>query len=461
MKKALRIGCLLLALIMLVTAFAGCGKKDGNGDDKGGSTELTGASLKWADMFGEEYVSERAAYEKDHPPYQVPEELKGTTVKFATWIDHTTTEAKYAMQNFEKVTGIKVEWVQTPQGSYFDKIATAVASGTAPDVYVENNEFFPNTLKVSKPLDEVKSIDMNDPIWDKGYFDFTTFGGHTYQLNARNSLWQTVNLLFYNKKAFDENGIKTPQDYIDEDNWTVESMTQIMRDFKALNATNAGGYIAPYILAQTYGSEIVYLKDGKFVSGLGDAALEKAFKYYLSGLKEGIMNGSQASMLKGTSAFYSVDSFGLKPTGYFKGVESDVLGFAPMPPETVGGDFRVPSHYRAYGIVSAAQNPEGAGYFLRYFLDPYNYNWDEAFLNEEAKEFYLKECANIDFNKKAFGFQFAVTTLLGYSGHDDTRKWDYALMRTSEAQLLTTMQSISSEVNAGVDKANEVLAGLK
>ena len=123
MKKSIRLTAFLLALILIMTAFSGCAGGESGGDDEP-TIELTGAQQKWVSMFGEKYVTERAAYEKEHNPYNVPEELKGTTVKFATWIDHNTTEAKYPMSTFEKVTGIKVEWVDIPSETYVDKLAS-------------------------------------------------------------------------------------------------------------------------------------------------------------------------------------------------------------------------------------------------------------------------------------------------------------------------------------------------
>ena len=117
--------------------------KNNSSSNKGGTSSSTAvedtlatgnAKQKKINLFGKSYVNEREAYEAKNPPYKVPNNLKGTTVKFATWIDHTTTEAKYPMANFEKATGIKVEWTQIPQKDYYSKLVTMVASYTAPDV---------------------------------------------------------------------------------------------------------------------------------------------------------------------------------------------------------------------------------------------------------------------------------------------------------------------------------------
>ena len=456
--KLKKILALVMAGALMVTAVTGCG---GSGDtdkdsEKGGS--VSAEDKKWADLFGEEYVKAREEYEAEHNPYDVPEELKGTTVKFATWIDHTTTEAAWIMENFEKDTGIKVEWVQVPQSTYYQQLSQMVAAGEAPDVYVENSEFFPMTLQLSKPLDEVSSIDLNDPIWDTDYADYTTVGNHYYQLNAKNSVWQSCNLVYYNKKAMEENGIMTPQDYIDAGEWTWDNMLNIMREFNALGENYKGGSIQADMLAASLGTSIFYLKDGRFVSGLNDPNLATAYKMYLQAYGEGLLDANASTnLIKGTVGLVMLDGHGLKQTGYFKGIDDDVLGFAPVP-EKEGAECYDTGRYRAYGILSGSKNAEAAGYFLRYFLDPYNYKWDDTtFVSEDAVDFYVEYVGSKKFSDKVCSLDICGAALLGYSGWDDCSVWRYALMRTSEDQLATKMQSISGEVDTAVNKANAIL----
>lgn len=466
MKKSL-ISVLLVCTLTFMTLLSGCGggNKDSKQSGKDGINriELTGDAAEMAELFGQDYVLERAKWEKENNPYNIPENLRGTTVKLATWIDHTTDDAKYAMANFEKDTGIKIEWVEIPQGGYFEKLASAVASGDAPDVFVDNNTEFPMILQIAKPLDTVSSINVNDPIWNSDVIKRTTFGNHFYEINTRNSLWDSANhLVYYNKKAFEENGILTPQDYIDKGEWTIDNMINIMREFKALGDTYAGGNITPRILAASMGSGICYLKNNRFVNGLNDEGLSVAYKAYLTTQEEGLsQGGSAAAMLKGTAGIYITDAYGLKKTGYFKGIADDVLGFAPVP--TVDGKEAkyTSAAWRNYGILKGSKNPEGAGYFLRYFLDPYNYKLDDCFLNEEARDYYYKSATKIGNSEKVFSFDTSLVTLIGYpSDHNGLNTWNYTLMRTSKAQFVTTAARISNEVDTAVAKANAILDSL-
>lgn len=453
--KLRKIVAMMLVAVLTVST-VGCGGSDKETEKDTDQTST--ANEGWADLFGEEYVKAREEYEAEHNPYDVPEELKGTTVKFATWIDHTTTEAAWIMENFEKDTGIKVEWVEIPQATYFQQLSQMVASGDSPDVYVENSEVFPMTLQISKPLDEVSTIDLEDPIWDKGYAEYSTAGNHYYQLNTKNSIWSSCDVVYYNKKAMEENGIMTPQDYIDAGEWTWDNMLNIMREYNALGDNYKGGALTTDMLSCSLGTSIVYKKDGRFVSGLNDEALATAYKTFLQASDEGLFDAhASLNMIKGTVGIYTTDGYGLKKTGYFKGIDEDVLGFAPMPTKE-GAENYSTGRYRAYGILSGSKNAEAAGIFLRYFLDPYHYKWDNtSFVSDAARDYFVENVCNTEFKDRVCSMDVCAASLLGYSGWDECSVWRYKLMRTSVDQLNTTMQSISGEVDTAVNKANAIL----
>ena len=412
------------------------------------------------DLFGESYVKEREAYEAKHAPYQVPDSLKGTTVKFATWIDHTTTEAKYPMANFEKATGIKVEWMQVPQSGYYEKLVGMVASGTGPDVILENNSSMPMIFEICQPLNKISSIDMNDPIWDQGYFNYSKINGNVYHCNVRNSVWQTGYILFYNKKVLSENGITTPADYIKAGTWNWSNLVKMVSDFKSLNSSYQGLAMDTVQYANASGTGFLMMQNGKFTTGIQTKEFTAACQALYDLKDKNLYGGSQAGVMKGTCAGYVVDSYGLKTTGYFKGVKSNVLGFAPVPNPT-GGEQYYPSHYRAYAVCKGAKNAEGAGYFLRYFLDPYNYNWDDIFLSKDAQKAYLNYCSDAPFDKKVFDYATCRIAFIGNdkeNGWESTHYWDTTINRGVAAQLSTYINQISGEINTSINKANEILA---
>ena len=112
--------------------------------------------------------------------------------------------------------------------------------------------------------------------------------------------------------------------------------------------------------------------------------------------------------------------------------------------------------YRSYGICRGAKNPEGAGYFLRYYLDPLNYDYDEAFINEAARDFYLTQVSEVDAKDKTFDFTKASASLIGYDG----QTWINKIQDSTGDQYTVTLQSISNEVTAAVKAANDKIAAV-
>ena len=311
MKNLKRVFCLILAVAMLVTLLSACGEKD-----KGGTTTLKN-ELFDEGYLDEDWLAEREKYEKDHPPYNVDEKLKGSKIVFATWIDPMTDESAYSWSTFEEKTGIKPEFILVGQGEYNTKIASLIASDEAPDIFMENMDTFPTSLNLVQPLNKISTIDLNDPIWDKSMSEFGTFGGNTYFTNTKYTIWSGGDLVYYNKKALEDNGILTPQDYIDAGEWTLENLFKIAREFKSVNPAHGGVGLEWRYLAAASGSALAQIKDGKFVSGINDASMMDALRMYYIGRDECLTAANaNKGLMAGTNAFVIVGAFGLKKTGY-------------------------------------------------------------------------------------------------------------------------------------------------
>ena len=254
----------------------------------------------------------------------------------------------------------------------------------------------------------------------------------------------------------EEYGILTPQDYIDAGEWTLENLFKIAREFKRVNPAHGGVGLEWRYLAAASGSALAQIKDGKFVSGINDASMMDALRMYYIGRDEGLTaTNANKGLMAGTNAFVIVGSYGLKKTGYYKGMKDpENLGFAPIP--SIDGKSENTFYsaiYRSYGICRGAKNPEGAGYFLRYYLDPLNYDYDEAFISEDARDFYLEYVSAVDAKDKVFDFTTSVANAIGYKGSD----WRNSLQNSNGDQYTVALQTISNEVQAGVNAANKLI----
>lgn len=128
----------------------------------------------------------------------------------------------------EKHPNIEVELIYVPDwGAYNNKIATAIASNTAPDVVALDVTMTGNFLRKNALLDLSDYIN-NDPEFQKIKEDIfpatlwhpITAGDKIYGIPA----WQNPDVMYYNKNHFDEAGIPYPDASWDYDRFVKEAM---------------------------------------------------------------------------------------------------------------------------------------------------------------------------------------------------------------------------------------------
>ncbi len=370
---------LCVAMLLSVACLAGCGDKDGGGKVDGSSN--TNATNE-EDFF-----------------LDVPSELRGTTVQFATWIDHTATDTAICLQGFEEATGMKAELVAVNESDYIQKVTSLIASDQAPDVIVENGSF-PKTLNILMPLEvETTGMDVKDPFWNQGIVERFTIGDYPYLVNSVKSSWDIVGAMtYYNKTILEENGITTPHELMEQNNWNVDSMWTLMEQIKgACGFTRPGASITFEDWLGAYGGAQVRwdTKTDKFVTGLKEEKTKAAIEYMMRAQDAGlakIIENHDDDIAKGAIALEICGAYGLrKSPGWFYTMDIDDLGFAPLPKiNKDDADYPYTAHIRAYGISKGSKNPKGAAYFLRYFLNEDHYDVNQIFKNEEAKKMYLE-----------------------------------------------------------------------
>jgi len=178
-KKALKVLCIMMAVLFAMTMLAGCG----NADKSNGGAD-SGKSAK---------SNEKA------------------TIKFASWAqrgDNKDVDWIYAFER--KYPNITVDYVAVTEGDYSEKLNSMIAAGTAPDVilawecdiarFAKNGHIDPldNYIKNTKAF----SIDELAP----------SLAGFNKTLGAAYGLpWcMAVEILYYNKDMFDAAKVPYP-----------------------------------------------------------------------------------------------------------------------------------------------------------------------------------------------------------------------------------------------------------
>lgn len=442
-KKNQWIAALLAALLCLpLAACDGTGKEPTESGKKGDNSSGSPVSDKEAEYFD-----------------NVPVELDGTTVKFATWIDHKSNESAMVLSDFTDLTGINVELTRIAQTEYVSKMSSLVASGDSPDVVVCNGEW-PRLLPVMQPLDDT-ILDASDPFWDQGVVKTYTVGGRPYLVNVEQGPWDMGSgCVYYNKRIFEDNGITTPDLYVHEKRWTLDNFYKAARELKNAIGCGVGIDTETYLYAYADGFVEWDAEAGEFKSGINDPAFLSAWQRMAeardAGYAEVTSGGSRWMFEQQKMGMLLSGGYGLRKTGWFQ--EHDIkwedLGYVPLPTDADGKQVYGAQSDRGYGICKGAKNPDGAAYFLRYFLNGDHYDEDELYKNAECAKLYHELQKNKDTSK--FGCSYAVFSI--FSNDSDPMYGVFPdLKDCTAAQIPTVLATKANTFNSCIERANTIL----
>jgi multiple sugar transport system substrate-binding protein len=304
---------------------------------------------------------------------------KKADLRFMYWGDITEIRIINEMVGqFEKDTGLTVSAERVPAGPpYMEKVLTQFAGGAAPDVlFVESGNFMEFAQK--GVLEDLTPFLENEKNFKKSDFypqiiDRFTEGKNLYVLPRDIAPICTV---YYNKKAFDEAGIKYP-----EDGWTWDDMVAAGKKLVKKDASGRVtrfGYVDDWPIWEAFvfsnGGRIVddVKNPKKFLMDSKEAIDGIQFRADLM-LKSGIMPspsqmtamggmGSADMFISGRAAmFYS----GIWKTPGFRAIKNfewDVVMF----PRGPRGGRGFPSGGSGYAIVKSAKNKEAAWKLITY-----------------------------------------------------------------------------------------------
>ncbi len=466
---------LVLSLVMCLTlgACGGTGSADTSGsnesdsfDDLGGDIDFDGTVSGGEDGSADGgnaggFEGEISQSGRQDVFKNIPKKLKGTTVTFAHWGDEGGAEYVKVAKAFTKLTGINVKWQIYDQTTYEADIAKQIVAGKGPDIIILNDKI-PQIYEVAAELPKI--FNVNDGFWDPRVTEQTKFKGKSYFVNSFYSPYvPTAGIVVYSKKIFNDNGLKSPVDYINEGNWTWETFKQCMLDADKIGYY--GGVLDPYLMSLTMGPGFISYdaKTGKMSANKNNEAMLKSLKFYADCRAEGLVgNYLIAQYPAGNIAMLTTDAYAIKKNGYLKDMSASDFGAVRMPDSFEGK----PCNYggvglRAYGIAKNAKNPDGAYYFLRYFLDVDNCNKDASiFGNKEMQKFYSETVL------KAYRENNLKMSVLGGPLTMIDLNWTHSeifkeLRRQSSEQMAVELEKIMNTFQNAVDESNKRLDSYK
>ena len=192
-KRVVKLICLVLISMMMGTAFIACGPGDGKSASNAGETAA---------------AAKPASTEAVDVPAQTPD-LKGTKVTF--WNGFTASDGDILREIFDKFNqtndrGIEVQMDIMPWANMLEKLAPALATGTAPTIILLGSDAIPEYASTGGliELDDFwLSSGLNQSIYAQNVQDTFKFKGKTFGIPMQyNTMY-----LYWNKDLFTKAGL--------------------------------------------------------------------------------------------------------------------------------------------------------------------------------------------------------------------------------------------------------------
>ena len=455
---------LIISMDLIISLFSACDKNTNTVSSDNTSSTNSSITLNKAPCRHMKDVSDICHPELYFCTYcQMDKADIGKTIKLAVWEDMNKTEAKVPLSKIKTDIGLKYEQLIIPKAKYVDTLKTLVATGQSPDVFMSDSGEvgFPLTMQIAAPINKVSTVNLEEPIWDQSFLQYTTIDGNVYLVNTLNSPWSRSSVLFYHKELFENNNLKTPLKYYEEGYWSWATLEKALKDVKSIGKEFEGGYIDPTVLASSNSASFIKydFKTATFSNAISDPNLISAFESCLTMKEQGLLNGSIESFKSGKTGIVIADTDELKASGIFKDMDPNSIGFTYLPALQDGTKADIASDFVGFGIVKNAPNANAAGYFIRYIADYRNYDLQNAFLTPEAGNFYYELINEISHNK-CFNFDDSLIAISDkYKDFDDFFDKSRSHHQASPNPSLTDPHL--EAVDEFISKGNEIIANLK
>ena len=297
--------------------------------------------------------------------------LKDKTIYVFSWRDPNKSEFVAASKVAKDKLGMKIKHISTTHETYWNDLSSMIASGKQVDLIDLEWDFYPRaiTTNIVQPLE--KYIDFNTPLWADfasvinkySYKDHIYFGIQNAMLGG---------LVYYNPKSFKELGLKTPRQYLEEDNWTLQTMTELAKKLtkkdKAGNVSRIGLVPSGDAIAAIAGVDIVEpSRQSNYKLNLKNSRIAKVMNaFYDMGVNG---NGSCAivapiKVLTNEAAMVMTASWAA--TNEFEKLHSKgQLEWCIYPKLDKNSTYYYSvAAYPRWGMVKSAKNPEGAAAYI-------------------------------------------------------------------------------------------------
>jgi len=364
---------------------------------------------------------------------------------------------------YQKLTGVQIETTVTTEGEYQTKLISMISEGNSPDVVFFTSREFPSTItKCLQPLNK-NTFRLNSNCWNKKYMDAFKINDVYFGV-AMPSTWSCEDLsyvTYYSPEILKKCGVTTmPIDLYQDGDWNWESQREIV--YKLKNKGYVGLALQSYDLFMLSAGMDFVKYDGKLYTNLlGDVKdnkhLVNAWKEVSQLQSDGCLNSFDHILVQqGKVGIFTAVSYGMsKDSNWFSSAMAQKFQAVPVAGEKNWTRY-TPVSPKCWGVPKRAKNPEGAAFFLRYFLDTSNYDLSSTFYNKQFESVY--KIINSSSTNKAVMYGFGVSD---YVEPGTYSKMCNSLVTTTPANIVTNLNAKKSSVHTGLLRANKDIARIK
>jgi ABC-type glycerol-3-phosphate transport system substrate-binding protein len=390
-KKKILITVALVATML--SSLVACKSGQTNNDNGQGGNNLKNATFVFLSQDTEENMRDKVKY-----------------AAFAT-----------AVENFEKKYNGKVEFIYSPWAEKQGKLAALMAAGTPPDLYAPIDGYPQFAINGhAQPIDDL--INLKDPIWKDvlDAYEATSWKGkHHFAIVNKGPL----DVVWYNKSIFENNGLETPYELYKSGNWNWETFRdlaiKLTQDTTGDKVIDQWGYSmpGPEALFGTVGKDLVKIdgKAGTMENNLKDPDIINAFTFFQESgpAKHNIivpnLNAYMEDFGKGKIAMH-VGAIWSDVVWWKEMMQKSECSFVPAPKYPNSSDYYVAGSADIYMIPQGAPNAEASAAFLaelrKAHMDPeVRKLGDDALAKDRgwgAQEFEMRD----ELEKLKYGYSF-------------------------------------------------------
>ena len=397
--------------------------------------------------------------------YQTPEmdfDMGGRTIRMVAWWNMEPTgdnpDSIKIQENLEALKekhNFDVEYIEIDFGEYQETItASLLANEPIGDLIRLGKNYTIPALAQQDLLWPVDEYVKNEKVFNQQLTnELFTYEGRGYAFSDQHTI--LVQGLFYNRTLMDELGMKSLQDYVDEDNWNWATFKDVIkeanRDTNNDGQTDVWGLANPSVLQQALASNNTTLTNAD-KQNLDDPRTVEALEFQAELVADNLSRPTEGGDWTEPQQFFREGNT-LLYTGAiyeFEGFRDDMpdydIGFLPFPKGPSAEVYHTfESALQAIAIPKSVENPEQLVYIYEKMHDiesiydyPEQASYEAMFSNEQDIE-----------NARMVGPNLVVFDHFAFPSLD---YWAFEAELNEGTPVSTLIESYSQSFQAAIDE---------